>query len=54
MGLGQGAKEAYFVAEVEKDHGLTENTLLGDNSKVTLAMILNRYLWHFLNLHMCL
>lgn len=22
MGLGQGAKEAYFVAEVKKDHGL--------------------------------
>jgi hypothetical protein len=50
MGLGQGAKEAHFVAEVEKDHGLTENTLLRNNSKVTLAMILNRHLWHFPNL----
>ena len=54
MGFSQSTKEAYFVAEVEKDHGLTENTLFGDNSKVTLAMILNRYLWHFLNLHMYL
>lgn len=50
MGFSQSTKEAYFVAEVEKDHGLTENTLLGNNSKVTLAMILNHYLWHFPNL----